>query len=102
MKETTTYEIMSASVLYFGACAQGAFENETIYGYGFYCKKNRYYIYGHRAEETEKDTRWHRVKTETIHFTVMTRTDVLAESVRKQARRRTEHLADYGSANEMP
>lgn len=102
MRNGTTYSFMSDRVRYTGTCEKGAYKGDPVVGYGFYCVNGRCYIYGHLTIEESKVCHWYRVVPDSAEFTVVTRADALLECSRKRARHRTEHLADYGSANEMP
>ena len=96
MKTINTYSFESHKVLYRGIAKKGAFKDQTIEGYGFKVVEGHTYIYGYRAVEPSNDHRWFRVKPDEIIMEVIPRHGHAA--ARSAAiKRRTEHLADYGT-----
>ena len=96
MRNIPTFSLDDVVVRYTGICAQGAYKDDPVVGYGHYCVKGHHYIYGHLTAEETEVCHWYRVKADDIIMEVVSRRGHVA--ARSAAiKRRTEHLADYGT-----
>ena len=97
MRNIPTFSLDDVVVRYTGICAQGAYKDDPVVGYGHYSVKGHHYIYGHLTAEETEVCHWYRVKPDDIILEVITKQERMAARQTARLRRRTEHLADYGT-----